>query len=241
MGRAVVLLEPCLVVAKVSPLTDMVRCETEVALATHILHQQGPVVPPLLQGEPGPHRHGDAVVSFWEHCSSDGASTNHRDIAVTAYSQLAPYLQSYTGALPDFRTPIHSCRRAVLSDRLGCLSSTQQSLLITELGVLDQLDLSPEDTRNLHGDPHIRNLIRSNGETLWLDLKAACTGPLEWDLSALPHSAFLDNCRPNLLHQLKRLRSACVVVCCALKEAPNPVEVEAIRVHLKRLASGTTD
>jgi hypothetical protein len=59
---------------------------------------------------------------------------------------------------------------------------------------------------------------------------------LEWDLSALPPSAGIEARRPDLLAQLRRLRSACVVVWCASKETPAPVELEAIQVHLERLA-----
>jgi len=71
---------------------------------------------------------------------------------------------------------------------------------------------------------------------LWLDLMAACTGPLEWDLTALPPSCGLDAHRTDLFARLQRLRSACVVVWCAQKETLAPVEVEAIRFHLDRLA-----
>jgi len=102
--------------------------------------------------------------------------------------------------------------------------------------MLDRLDLAPGDIRHLHGDPHLRNLTQSDGKTLWLDLRAACTGPLEWDLSALPPSAGIETRRQDLLAQLQRLRSACVVVWCASKETPAPVELEAIQVHLERLA-----
>ncbi|MEO1245130.1 MAG: phosphotransferase [Pseudomonadota bacterium] len=236
VGRAVFLIEPCLVVAKVSPLVDKLRCETEIALATHVVCQEGPVVSPLLRGEPGPYVFADAAVTLWEHCPLEADARTPGHAAGTAYSQLVPHLQSYGGVLPDFRVPIRDCGRAVEHDGLGRLSGGALDLLRNEFEGLEQLDLPQKEMRNLHGDPHLGNLTLSEGRALWLDLKAACTGPPEWDLTALPASAGLDPRRPDLFKQLQRLRSACVVVWCARKEKPAPMELEAIRIHLERLA-----
>ncbi|MEM8814919.1 MAG: phosphotransferase [Pseudomonadota bacterium] len=235
VGRAVFLIEPCLVVAKVSRLVDKVRCETEIALATHVIRQGGPVVSPLLRGEPGPHIFADAAVTLWEHCPLAVDATIPGHAAGTAYSQLVPHLQSYGGALPDFRVPIRECWHTVEHDGPGRLGSGALDLIRKEFEALGQLHLPPEDMRNLHGDPHPGNLTLSEGGALWLDLKAACNGPREWDLTALPASAGLDPRRPGLFERLQRLRSACVVVWCARKDEPAAMELEAIRIHLELL------
>ena len=53
-SRSVLLLEPCSVVAKVGPSSELPRFATEVELAKHVQRRRGPVVPALLRADPGP-------------------------------------------------------------------------------------------------------------------------------------------------------------------------------------------
>lgn len=40
--------------------------------------------------------------------------------------------------------------------------------------------------RTLHGDPHNGNVVLTRSAPRWLEFESVCSGPLEWDLSALP-------------------------------------------------------
>lgn len=86
----------------------------------------------------------------------------------------------------------------------------------------------------LHGDPHMGNVRITPDGPYWMDLEAACYGPLEWDLSALPSNLPLPYDR-ELLAVLRRLRRACVVTWCAVKPEPTIAEREAITHHLQVL------
>jgi streptomycin 6-kinase len=67
--------------------------------------------------------------------------------------------------------------------------------------------------RTLHGDPHRGNLLISRSGCLMVDFESVCSGPLEWDLSALPCvDAGIFSVDADLLALLRRLRSLCVTV-----------------------------
>lgn len=87
----------------------------------------------------------------------------------------------------------------------------------------------------LHGDPHPGNLRFCPGGPLWHDFESVCSGPLEWDLSALPPTPAVLGHSTSLLEACRVLRSACVVVWCCLRSHVGPTEREAIAFHLERL------
>ncbi len=37
----------------------------------------------------------------------------------------------------------------------------------------------------LHGDAHLRNMLMTNGQAVWIDWDDVCTGPIEWDIACL--------------------------------------------------------
>ncbi|MCP5056763.1 MAG: phosphotransferase [bacterium] len=237
MGRTVLLLEPCAVVAKVSSSANSKRWSAELAVAAHVHRQGGPVVPPLRRSNPGPHVLDDLVVSLWEYRPAEVTADDLEHSA--AYAALLSCLHSYDRTLPDFLEPILACREAAASLDLPTLPSGAGTvgLLREAFSVLDELEIPRGELRPLHGDPHVGNLTKSHGETLWLDLESACIGPAEWDLTALPISFQNEAHDLGLLAQLRLLRSACVVVWCSQKTVPAPQEREAVEVHLELLAS----
>ena len=235
-GRSVILLEPCHVLAKVAPAAEYSHFTNEVQISTYVQRRRGPVVPPLLRADPGPHTHGPWVVSLWEYAPSETDLETLELAAVPAYAELRAHLNDFTGTLPYFTEPIIGCREAVSRGQLAGLASAQAGLIKGELAAIDALDLPEADLHVLHGDPHARNLTRSFGETLWLDFKSACIGPIEWDLTALPSGGLLGAGSPDLLVKLRRVRSACVVVWCSRKPSPSVVEREAISFHLEQLS-----
>lgn len=231
-SRSVILLDPCHVLAKVAPLSELSRSTTEVLLARHIQRRQGPAVPPLSCADAGPHVRGESVVSLWEYAPSEADDDTLELAATAAYTELRVHLEEFTRPLPRFSEPIVTAREALSRGHVAGLPPEAKRLVERELSGIELLDARQSDFRVLHGDPHIRNLTASFGKVLWIDLKSACLGPIEWDLSALPRAGHFGSVRPKLLARLRRIRSACVVVWCSLKPRPSENELEAITFHL---------
>lgn len=177
--RRVLLLEPCTIVAKVAPASELSRFTAEVQVAAHVQRRRGPVVPPLLRAEPGPYLRGQWVISFWEYAPSEVEHETLELAAVPAYVELLRHLADFPGRLPRFTEVIQGCREALARGRVQGLSHSDLELLESALALVDALELAEGDLRVLHGDPHARNLTRTYGETLWLDLESVCTGPVE--------------------------------------------------------------
>lgn len=234
-GRTVLLLQPAFAVAKVAAADDEARFAVEVEVAHHVQRRKGPVVPPLLRGDPGPHLHGGWVVSLWEYAPREADEAALAREAPTAWADLVSHLSDLPGPLPDFREAIRDCRRALSEGGVRGLPGSALRLLVRELDTLGQLDLPANDLRVLHGDPHVGNLTRTSGEILWWDLESVCVGPLEWDLTALPGPGHVEPPDPGRLARLRRIRSACVAVWCARKPSPSRAEREALAFHLGHL------
>ena len=236
-SRSVLLLEPCSVVAKVGASSEWARFAKELELAQHVQRRRGPVVPALLRADPGPHAHGGSVISFWEYAPSEVGIEALEVAAVPTYAELRVHLDDFPGLLPSFSDPIEACCELLARDQVRGLSGPALSLVRRVLEAAGSFEIPKADLRVLHGDPHARNLTHSSGEVLWLDLKSACRGPLEWDLAALPPAGHFGAPDPERLATLRAVRSACVVVWCSQKPAAGPQDREAIDYHLQQLAS----
>lgn len=69
----------------------------------------------------------------------------------------------------------------------------------------------------LHGEPHFDgNVLRTAEGPVFIDFEAACTGPKEWDLAALPRevATFYPPINTALLEVLELTRSLCVATWC---------------------------
>ncbi|HEX2647294.1 MAG TPA: phosphotransferase, partial [Candidatus Dormibacteraeota bacterium] len=85
----------------------------------------------------------------------------------------------------------------------------------------------------LHGDPHRGNFLADRDGWLMIDFESVCSGPVEWDASALPGGgAGVFEVDKELLTELRRLRSLCVVVWCAGRAARSSEMDKASRLHL---------
>jgi hypothetical protein len=75
-----------------------------------------------------------------------------------------------------------------------------------------------------------------------IDFESACTGPLEWDLSALPGggAGVFPDVDHELLAVLRQLRSLCVAVWCWQRPGRTPEIDRAARLHLNRLTQPGT-
>ncbi len=81
------------------------------------------------------------------------------------------------------------------------------------------------------------NVLRTDAGPVFIDFEAACLGPKEWDLTALPLSVAA--CYPDvdwiLLDLLSDARSFTVATWCWMQPGRAPEVREAARHHLERL------
>ena len=103
--------------------------------------------------------------------------------------------------------------------------------------ILSSLDDHNFEPGTLHGDPHRGNFLVSPSGYRLIDFESVCSGPREWDLSALPGNAAM--CffaiDEDLLMLLRRLRSVCVAVWCSTRSARSSALLSAARTHLELL------
>src|SRR5260370_93188 len=124
---------------------------------------------------------------------------------------------SYAGHFPSFLAGRVSRTSRILFDETArCAApASERALFRTEfLSITSALREPRLESRTLHGDPHRGNLLISDSGCLMIDFESVCSGPLEWDLSAMPDKAArIFSVDAVLLALLRRLRSLCVAVC----------------------------
>jgi len=132
------------------------------------------------------------------------------------------------------------CTGDVLSQNRSqtALPTTDRDFLRDEYAsILSRLDDHSFDQRTLHGDPHRGNFLIGPGGYRLIDFESVCSGPREWDLSALPGNgaARVSAVDEELLSLLCRLRSVCVAVWCSVRSARWNALRDAARMHLELL------
>jgi hypothetical protein len=163
-------LRPLPLVARVSsgrpypdgpPEEDVIR---ELDVASYAARAGAPVVPPSGLLDPGPHRQGGHVVTFWQYVEPK------REV-----DPIHEALAYYEGELPS----LHTDDLAWITDSLEPSADVE---LVRELGLRQPAGR----TQALHGDAHLANCLPG---PLWHDFETACRGPRELDLAALALSA----------------------------------------------------
>jgi hypothetical protein len=149
---------------------DVVR---ELHVARHAARAGAPVIPPTDDPDPGPHRHGGHVVTFWRYVEPRGQVDPRaagRDLR-----RVHDALVDYEGpALPPMG------HGADVEAMLAGHHSAEAELL-RKLAAL-----RPEtEGQALHGDSHLGNVLRAREGQLWHDFESTCHGPREYDLAAL--------------------------------------------------------
>ena len=89
----------------------------------------------------------------------------------------------------------------------------------------------------LHGDAHAGNARITGSGAIWMDLEAACLGPLEWDIATLPVGTWrqFSNTDHELIRFLADVRSFCVAVWCWAEFDRSAATQEAAVHHLGEL------
>jgi hypothetical protein len=181
-------LSPAPVVARVATLTRRLRRDgltpfgREVSLAGALTAAGAAVVPPTDLLPPGPHVHGDTVLSFWTYV----AVLPERPGPVETADALTA-LHDFLAEQPATGTPLDT----PLGDLESFLAGAERwdvadAVLDTLAHRLERLRPRLDgEVRPLHGDAHPGNLLATPDGWRWTDLEDTCSGPLAWDLACL--------------------------------------------------------
>jgi Phosphotransferase enzyme family len=242
-NNVVVHLAPSPVVAKICRASvgdhGWRRLATELEIARHLVRAGAPVVGPSEELPPGPHVQGDFAMTFWRHQDHDPSAVATSQGAGLALAEVHHALDSYAETFPPFLDrQVGRTARILFSESASSpLPTSEHTFLCSQyLSITSALHDRKLPCRTLHGDPHRGNLLVSKAGYLMIDFESVCTGPLEWDLSALPGlGAGAFSVDDDLLSLLRRLRSLCVAVWCWTRSRRSTALVRAARNHMSLL------
>jgi hypothetical protein len=242
-NNIVVHLAPAPVVAKMCPAPTGNRgwCKqaAELEIALHLVRAGAPVAGPSRELPPRPYRENGYSMTFWRHYDHDPHARISGKTAGDALAQVHRALLGYTGPLPYFldRQPRRTSRILADPAALATVPAAERDYLRREHSkILSRLDQCRFDCHPIHGDPHRGNLLVTRDGCLMIDFESVCSGPLEWDLTALPGggaSGF--EVDQELVMLLRRLRSLCVAVWCSSRPAPTTELARAASAHFALL------
>ena len=241
-NNVVLHLVPSPVVAKVSLSAGAAAWEkiaAEVAVGGHLAQAGAPVVGPCSDVPPGPHLSGGCAITLWRYHDHDPSAAVCCRLAAEALDQVHRALDDYPGPIQSFLERRVKCTGDVLANNpsLTALPARDCDFLRDEYeSILSGLADRNFEHRNLHGDPHRGNFLVSPSGYRLIDFESVCSGPREWDLSALPGNGAGFACVDvELLMTLLRLRSVCVAVWCSVRSARSNALRDAARMHLELL------
>lgn len=195
------------IVLKVS--TDFAMAERDVVVASHVSAMGGPALAPVL----APTIDGAFSISAWPYLP-DGPEITDRD-AGEALRHLHRTLIDVPADLPPLRLRFDNVA-AVLADTRATAALDPRERAVLRSAV-ETVAPATEGAAVLHTEPHDRNRLGRDGETIYIDFEAASIGPIEWDLAYLPddvvHDIWPDH-DPRLRAMLTIGVSACVSVAC---------------------------
>jgi hypothetical protein len=240
-NNVVVHLAPSPVVAKLCPAAPGSRAwrklGIELDVARHLASAGAPVVGPSPELPPGPHAQGAYAMTFWRYQDHDPRAAAAGRAAAQALAHVHEALDSYPGTFPSFLDRQVSRTSRLLADEtaLSAIPASERAFLRSEyLSITSLLCDARLRCRTLHGDPHRGNLLVSQAGYLMIDFESVCSGPVEWDLSALPGvGAGVFSPDPDLLTLLRRFRSLCVAVWCWTRSRSSATLERAARFHFR--------
>ncbi len=240
-NNTIVLLPVEQLVAKVStsvlPGRDGTALERELRIGVYLADRGARIAPPAAPGVAGPHRIGDAVLTFWRYREAQPPPNDQAELGGcvrgfhSALAELAAGLPSLADKIDD--------AAALFRDRdrtPGLADRDRRAAARAEPRIRELLDPLEPDTA-LHGEPHDGNVIWTGDGPLLIDFEACCTGPLEWALAYLPdeaRQAFPDR-DDALIERLRTVVSYCVAAWCWAEAEPTPEVAAAAAHHLARL------
>ena len=211
----------------------------ELAVGDYLAENGAPIAPPARDVAAGPHLENNVVVTLWtyfEPSHDKGLSDSSLGEMLSRFHRA---FADYPGELPDFTENLGHAKRALEDHaRTPRLSDEDRGFLFQVATEIETaLEGSDLERHPIHGDPHLDgNILQSERGPLLIDFEAACLGPYEWDLTALPRaSAAYPRPEPKLLALLSRMRSLTVSTWCWMQYGRTPEVDEAAHVHLALL------
>lgn len=228
-NNVVVWLRPHEVVAKVGVQPHSAEVlEREVAICAQMSSVGAPVPAPRGGIRSAGHRRWP--VSLWKRIHPSDASEVSNDDLSSLLPQVHDALRGCSIDLPGYEEALRRTRATMQEDgRLGDLSSTDVAMLRGALDDWMQQAAALTTVRQpIHGDPHPANVMATAAGPILIDFESACTGPREWDLSAMPPGVAkgMVGIDPDLLHVLRLLRSVVVATWCRTRS-----DVPQMRAH----------
>lgn len=175
----------------------------------------------------GPHRW---PVSLWKRIESlEAAEASSAELAVRL-ARVHAGLDACSIALPSYVDTLNAARMVLADDtQLSAVSAGDRQLLRDAFDDwAGQAKRMATPDRHLHGDPHPGNwMVTASGPVL-IDFEAASTGPVEWDICAMPPQVAdeMNGIDTDLLRVLRPLRSAVVATWCWARS-----DIPGMRAH----------
>ena len=220
-NNVVVHLAPSPVVAKICGSArggGRSKLAAELDVALHLERWGAPIVEASHELPVQAYEEGGYAMTFWRYQAHDLEATVSDAAAGRALAEVHRALDTFTASSGSFMD--RQVRRAgdVLANPLSlpALSQSERSFLHQAyLALISSVRDRGFEYRLLHGDPHRGNYLAAQTGCLLIDFESVCSGPLEWDLSALPGAGSgIFNVDDELLALLRNLRSLCVAVWC---------------------------
>lgn len=226
------------VVAKVGTSRHRRRLEPELIIGRYLAARNAPIAPPAIEVHPGPHFHSGLTITLWTHYGH-----GEQQLAAAIADALLSFHKAFLpfdGHLVTFTDHLDEAGRVLDNPSLTPKLTLADRNFLRDCyeGLKKSLDVQPFEMQPLHGEPHLDgNVLCTPKGPLFIDFEAACLGPKEWDLSALPAPVadrypLVD--RP-LLDLLSEARSLTVATWCWMQPDRAPEIRDAAHHHLRRL------
>lgn len=244
-NNTIVHLSPAPLIAKVG--TTTIRSDAamvlarELAVGAYLAENGAPIAPPASEVPAGPHVENNVVITLWTYVEpSDDQPVSDSSLGemLTSFHRA---FADYRDELPDFSENVGQAKRA-LHDHAKTTRLRDEDrgfLLQVATEITTALAAADLERHPLHGDPHLDgNILQSKRGPLLVDFEAACLGPYEWDLTALPRArSAYPRADPEVLALLSRMRSLVVSTWCWMQYGRAAEVDEGAHVHLAFLRS----
>jgi Phosphotransferase enzyme family len=212
----------------------------ELRVAAHLAARDAPSVRPISLAARGPYVENGCAVTLWEFVIGRPVASEQDELMAAGSLKLVHLaLADFDAELPSFITKVESCE-TILSDPAQAPKLPARDRLFLERLYADlrrELAGIGGAWQPLHGDTHIGNVRITASGAIWMDLEAACLGPLEWDVVNLPAATWAEFSGLDLalVHLFAYVRSLCVAVWCWAEFERSAAAAEAAVYHLSEL------
>lgn len=213
----------------------------ELMVGRHLADRGAPAVRPIRDAA-GPYLENGCAVTLWEFVDGRPVATGAEEfMAAASLQRVHAALADLDADLPSFVTKVESCE-TLLGDPAEApkLASSDRAFLANIYANLREQLCSVGGTwRPLHGDTHLGNALIGDSDAVWMDLEAACVGPIEWDVVNLPAATWskFSGIDADLMRLLADVRNLCVAVWCWAEFGRSAETNEVAILRLRELKS----